>query len=184
VISRFAAQKGFDLIEAALPRLLGEDVVLVVLGTGDKHYEEMFRTLHLSFPDRLSVKIAYDNSLAHLVEAGSDIFLMPSHYEPCGLTQIYSMRYGTVPVVRATGGLEDTVEQWNPKQRTGTGFKFAAYDPVQLNTAVRKALSTFTNQEDWKQLMLNCMGQEFSWERPARDYVEVYEKVRALRSPK
>jgi len=184
VISRFAAQKGFDLIEAALPRLLGEDVVLVVLGTGDKHYEEMFRTLHLSFPDRLSVKIAYDNSLAHLVEAGSDIFLMPSHYEPCGLTQIYSMRYGTVPVVRATGGLEDTVEQWNPKQRTGTGFKFAAYDPVQLNTAVRKALSTFTNQEDWKQLMLNCMGQEFSWERPARDYVEVYEKVRALRIPK
>ena len=83
------------------------------------------------------------------------------------------MIYGTVPVVRATGGLEDTVEQWNPKQRTGTGFKFAAYDPVQLNTAVRQALSTFANQEDWKQLMLNCMGQEFSWERPARDYVEV-----------
>ena len=184
VISRFAAQKGFDLIEAALPRLLEEDVVLVVLGTGDKHYEEMFRTLHRSFPDRLSVKIAYDNALAHLVEAGSDIFLMPSHYEPCGLTQIYSMRYGTVPVVRATGGLEDTVEQWNPKQRTGTGFKFAAYDPVQLNTAIRQALRTFTNREDWKQLMLNGMGQEFSWERPARDYVEIYERVRALRIPK
>jgi len=184
VISRFAAQKGFDLIEAALPRLLGEDVVLVVLGTGDKHYEEMFRTQHRRFPDRLSVKIAYDNALAHLVEAGSDIFLMPSHYEPCGLTQIYSMRYGTVPVVRATGGLEDTVEQWNPKQRTGTGFKFAAYDAVQLNTAVRQALSTFTNKADWNQLMLNCMGQEFSWERPARDYVEVYERVRALRIPK
>src|SRR5690242_19224316 len=115
VISRFAAQKGFDLMEAALPQLLTEDLVLLVLGTGDVHYESMFRTLHKRFPDRLCVKIAYDNRLAHLVEAGSDIFLMPSHYEPCGLTQIYSMRYGTVPVVRATGGLEDTVEQWNPK---------------------------------------------------------------------
>src|SRR5947208_6939867 len=123
-------------------------MVLVVLGTGDKHYEEMFRRLHLSFPDRLSVKIAYDNALAHLVEAGSDIFLMPSHYEPCGLTQIYSMRYGTVPVVRATGGLEDTVEQWDPKQRTGTGFKFVDYNAAQLIVAVRQALSTFKNKED------------------------------------
>ena len=184
IISRFAAQKGFDLIETALPRLLREDVVLVVLGTGDKHYEAMFQTLRRSFPDRLSVKIAYDNSLAHLVEAGSDIFLMPSHYEPCGLTQIYSMRYGTVPVVRATGGLEDTVEQWNPKTRTGTGFKFARYDPAQLIVAVRQALSTFKNKEDWKQLMLNGMSQNFSWEQPAREYVSVYEKARLVRVPK
>jgi starch synthase len=184
VISRFAAQKGFDLMEAALPKLLQEDLVFVVLGTGNKHYEEMFRSLHSRFPDRLSVKIAYDNSLAHLVEAGSDIFLMPSHYEPCGLTQIYSMRYGTVPVVRATGGLEDTVEQWNPKQRTGTGFKFADYDPVQLNAAMSQALSTFRNKADWRELMLNAMRQNFSWEEPAREYVGVYEKVRALRVPK
>jgi len=184
IISRFAAQKGFDLIETALPRLLREDVVLVVLGTGDKHYEAMFQTLRRSFPDRLSVKIAYDNSLAHLVEAGSDIFLMPSHYEPCGLTQIYSMRYGTVPVVRATGGLEDTVEQWNSKTRTGTGFKFARYDPAQLIVAVRQALSTFKNKEDWKQLMLNGMSQNFSWEQPAREYVSVYEKARLVRVPK
>ena len=184
VISRFAAQKGFDLMEAALPRLLREDLVLVVLGTGDKHYEAMFASLHARFPDRVSVKIAYDNSLAHLVEAGSDIFLMPSHYEPCGLTQIYSMRYGTVPVVRATGGLEDTVEQWNPKTRTGTGFKFSRYDPAQLIAAVRAALSAFANKEDWKQLMLNGMSENFSWEQPAREYVEVYEKARRLRVPK
>jgi len=184
VISRFAAQKGFDLMEAALPQLLLEDLVLVVLGTGNAHYEAMFRALQRRFPDRLSVKIAYDNSLAHLVEAGSDIFLMPSHYEPCGLTQIYSMRYGTVPVVRATGGLEDTVEQWNPEQGTGTGFKFRDYDPAQLNQAMLEALSTFSNKEDWKQLMINGMGQDFSWEKPAREYVDVYEKVRRHRVPK
>ena len=182
VISRFAAQKGFDLMEAALPQLLAEDMVLLVLGTGERHYEEMFRALHARFPDRLCVKIAYDNRLAHLVEAGSDIFLMPSHYEPCGLTQIYSMRYGTVPVVRATGGLEDTVEQWDPKTKTGTGFKFAAYQPSGLRAAMRQAVAAFERKEDWKRLMLNGMNQNFSWERPAREYVSVYEKVAALRA--
>ncbi|HVH87244.1 MAG TPA: glycogen synthase GlgA [Terriglobales bacterium] len=175
VISRFAAQKGFDLMESALPQLLTERMVLLVLGTGEAHYEAMFRTLHRRFPDRLCIKIAYDNRLAHLVEAGSDIFLMPSHYEPCGLTQIYSMRYGTVPVVRATGGLEDTVEQWNPKTRTGTGFKFTGYTPLELRTAMRQALAAFQRKEDWKQLMLNGMRQNFSWDEPAREYVTVYE---------
>ena len=182
VISRFAAQKGFDLMEAALPQLLAEDMVLLVLGTGEKHYEEMFRHFHLRFPDRVCVKIAYDNRLAHLVEAGSDIFLMPSHYEPCGLTQIYSMRYGTVPVVRATGGLEDTVEQWDPQTKTGTGFKFAAYSPKELRAAVRMAVAGFEQKEDWKRLMLNGMNQNFSWEGPAREYLAVYEKVTALRA--
>jgi starch synthase len=182
VISRFAAQKGFDLMEAALPQLVAEDMVLVVLGTGEKHYEDMFRNLHRRFPDRLCVKIAYDNRLAHLVEAGCDIFLMPSHYEPCGLTQIYSMRYGTVPVVRATGGLEDTVEQWDPELRTGTGFKFAGYLPRELRAAMRQALATFEQKEDWKQLMINGMSQNFSWSAPAKEYVSVYEKAAALRA--
>jgi starch synthase len=180
VISRFAAQKGFDLMESALPQLLSEDMVLVVLGTGERHYENMFRALHRRFPEHICVKIAYDNRLAHLVEAGSDIFLMPSHYEPCGLTQIYSMRYGTVPVVRATGGLEDTVEQWDAKSRTGTGFKFAAYTPRELRTAMRQALATFERKDEWRQLMLNGMSQNFSWERPAREYLEVYERARKL----
>lgn len=180
VISRFAAQKGFDLMELALPQLLSEKMVLLVLGTGEKHYEDMFATLHRRFPDRLCVKIAYDNRLAHLVEAGSDIFLMPSHYEPCGLTQIYSMRYGTVPVVRATGGLEDTVEQWNPKTRTGTGFKFSGYTPPDLRVAMRQALAAFQNKNDWKQLMLNGMQQNFSWAEPAREYVAVYERAKNL----
>lgn len=180
VISRFAAQKGFDLMEAALPQLLAEDMVLLVLGTGEKHYEAMFSQLHKRFPDRLCVKIAYDNRLAHLVEAGSDIFLMPSHYEPCGLTQIYSMRYGTVPVVRATGGLEDTVEQWNPETGTGTGFKFAGYQPRELRAAMREAIAAFERKDEWKRLMLNGMKQNFSWTAPARDYVSVYQKAAAL----
>ena len=182
VISRFAAQKGFDLMEAALPQLLTEEMVFLVLGTGDVHYESMFRTLHKRFPDRLCVKIAYDNRLAHLVEAGSDIFLMPSHYEPCGLTQIYSMRYGTVPVVRATGGLEDTVEQWNAKTGKGTGFKFSGYTGPELRAAVHQALMTFQKEAEWKQLMLNGMRQNFSWEEPAREYVAVYERAHRLQT--
>jgi starch synthase len=181
IISRFAAQKGFDLLEHALVQLLSEDLVLVVLGTGDRHYEALFRTLARRYPDHLCVKIAYDNRLAHLVEAGSDIFLMPSHYEPCGLTQIYSMRYGTAPVVRATGGLEDTVEQWNPKTKTGTGFKFAGYNARELRAAMRQALETYENKEDWRKLMLNGMQENYSWEQPAREYVEVYEKARQVR---
>jgi starch synthase len=140
----------------------------------------MFAALHRRFSDRLCVKIAYDNRLAHLVEAGSDIFLMPSHYEPCGLTQIYSMRYGTVPVVRATGGLEDTVAQWDPKTRTGTGFKFRGYTASELRAAMRQALTTFARKDDWKQLMLNGMGQNFSWAEPAEEYVQVYERARQL----
>ena len=182
VISRFAAQKGFDLMEGALPQLLTEEMVFLVLGTGDVHYESMFRTLHRRFPDRLCVKIAYDNRLAHLVEAGSDIFLMPSHYEPCGLTQIYSMRYGTVPVVRATGGLEDTVEQWNAKTGKGTGFKFSGYTAPELRAAVHQALITFQKEAEWKQLKLNGMRQNFSWEEPAREYVAVYERAHRLQT--
>ncbi|HKT24035.1 MAG TPA: glycogen synthase GlgA [Terriglobales bacterium] len=182
VISRFAAQKGFDLMEGALPQLLIEEMVFLVLGTGDVHYESMFRTLHKRFPDRLCVKIAYDNRLAHLVEAGSDIFLMPSHYEPCGLTQIYSMRYGTVPVVRATGGLEDTVEQWNAKTGKGTGFKFSGYTAPELRAAVHQSLVTFQKEAEWKQLMLNGMRQNFSWEEPAREYVAVYERAHRLQT--
>jgi starch synthase len=181
IISRFAAQKGFDLLESALVQLLRDDLVIVVLGTGDKHYEEMFLALQESYPEQISVKIAYDNRLAHVVEAGSDMFLMPSHYEPCGLTQIYSMRYGTVPVVRATGGLEDTVEQWDPKTRTGTGFKFVGYTARELRAALRQAIAVYQNKDDWTQIMLNGMRQNYSWAEPAREYVELYERAKLLR---
>ena len=115
IVSRFAAQKGFDLILQVADRLARQDLIMLVLGSGDREYEELFRRLNKQYPQKFAVKIAYDNAMAHKIEAGSDIFLMPSHYEPCGLNQIYSMSYGTVPVVRATGGLDDTVEQFDPQ---------------------------------------------------------------------
>lgn len=177
IISRFAAQKGFDLLEDALEQLLTEPMVMVVLGTGERHYEDLICSLHEMYPERIAVKVAYDNRLAHMVEAGSDIFLMPSHYEPCGLTQIYSMRYGTVPIVRATGGLEDTVERWDPKTRRGTGFKFSGYNATELRIAIEEALDVFQQKDAWKQLMLNGMKENFSWEQPAREYVEVYRRA-------
>ena len=132
IVSRFADQKGFDLIAAIAPELMLEDVILTVLGTGDRRYEELFETLANEFPGRVGVRIAYDNELAHKIEAGADMFLMPSRYEPCGLNQIYSLKYGTVPIVRATGGLDDTVESFDVEHGTGTGFKFEAYTAAAL----------------------------------------------------
>jgi starch synthase len=126
------------------------------------------------------VQIRYDDTLAHKIEAGADIFLMPSRYEPCGLNQIYSLKYGTVPVVRATGGLDDTIEEWNPEQKSGTGFKFYGLNPDDLLAAIDRALTVFPNKVDWAQLMRNGMVQDYGWEQPAREYAKVYEEV-ALR---
>src|SRR5690349_21171770 len=123
-----------------------------------------------------------DSASKSLMTTASHIFLMPSHYEPCGLTQIYSMRYGTVPVVRATGGLEDTVEQWNPKTGKGTGFKFASYTAMELRAAMHQALAVFQKETQWKQLMLNGMRQNFSWQEPAREYAAVYERAHRLQT--
>ena len=178
IVSRFAAQKGFDLIYQVADRLVREQLALVILGSGDRDYEDMFRRLNKKYPQKLVVKIAYDNRLAHKIEAGSDLFLMPSHYEPCGLNQIYSLRYGTVPVVRATGGLDDTIEQFDPKTLRGTGFKFKEYTGDALLESVRTALGVYGNQEAWPALMRNGMTQEYSWAVSAREYVKVYEKAR------
>ncbi len=135
------------------------------------------------FPTKASVRIAYDEVLAHKVEAGSDIFLMPSHYEPSGLNQMYSLKYGTPPVVRATGGLDDSVEEWNPETRTGTGFKFYGYNPLDLLAAIERALDLFHNDKDaWRTLMLNGMAEDFSWKKPASEYAALYEEVARRRS--
>src|ERR1700692_3945435 len=123
MVSRFADQKGFDLIEKVAPDLLAEDLTIVALGAGEPKYERMFHDLAKIYPNKISIKIAYDNPIAHKIEAGADMFLMPSRYEPCGLNQIYSLKYGTVPVVRATGGLHDTIEPWDARTGKGTGFK-------------------------------------------------------------
>ncbi len=178
IVSRFAAQKGFDLILQVADRLAREDAMLVTLGTGDREYEDLFRRLNKLHPQKFAVKIAYDNRLAHKIEAGSDMFLMPSHYEPCGLNQIYSLRYGTVPIVRATGGLDDTIEQFDPHTLKGTGFKFKEYTGEALLETIRAALGAFKNQNAWQALMRNGMVQEYSWASAAKEYVKVYERAR------
>jgi len=182
IVSRFAAQKGFDLISQIMDRLAREEMIVVALGNGDKPYEEMFQRLQKQFPQRIAVKVAYDNALAHKIEAGSDMFLMPSKYEPCGLNQIYSLKYGTVPVVRATGGLDDTIDPWDPRTGKGTGFKFFEYSGESLLLTIKQALQAFRDQASWQQLMRNGMSKDFSWTASAKEYIRIYEKVRQARA--
>ena len=181
IVSRFADQKGFDLIAERAHELMQEDLALVVLGTGERRYQDLFRALAAGYPGRIGVKIAYDDTVAHQIEAGSDMFLMPSRYEPCGLNQIYSLKYGTVPIVRATGGLDDTIETFDVEQGTGTGFKFAEYSGAALLQCVRQALQFFADDRIWKRIQLNGMAQDFSWKASAAEYVKLYSAARALR---
>jgi starch synthase len=181
IVSRFAAQKGFDLIAQVADRLVREEMILVILGSGDRSYEEMFVRLHKQFPNKIAVRVAYDNVLAHKIEAGADMFLMPSRYEPCGLNQIYSLKYGTVPIVRATGGLDDTIEPWDARSGKGTGFKFTEYNGESLLLTVKQALQAYRDQNSWQTLMRNGMNKDFSWNASAREYGKVYERVRQMR---
>jgi starch synthase len=155
---------------------------LTVLGTGDEKYEDLFRALASDYPGRVGVKIAYDNKIAHLIEAGADIFLMPSRYEPCGLNQIYSLRYGTVPVVRATGGLDDTIEAFDLQHGTGTGFKFKEYTGAAFLQCIRQALHHYAEEPVWKRIQLNGMAKDFSWNISAAEYAKLYEAARAARN--
>jgi starch synthase len=182
IVSRFVQQKGFDLIQQVADRLALEELILIVLGSGQREYEDLFRRLNKQYPQKIALKIAYDNQLAHKIEAGSDIYLMPSHYEPCGLNQIYSLRYGTVPVVRATGGLDDTVEQFDTRTLKGTGFKFREYSGEAMLDSLRAAVTLYRdNSEAWRTLMRNGMAQDCSWTNSAREYVKVYERSRQLK---
>ena len=182
IVSRFAAQKGFDLISQIADRLAREELIIVALGAGDKEYEDLFRRLNKQFPQKIAVKVAYDNAIAHKIEAGADMFLMPSRYEPCGLNQIYSLKFGTVPVVRATGGLDDTIEPWDARTGKGTGFKFSEYSGEALLSTIHQALAAFKDRAGWQKLMRNGMAKDFSWNNSAREYVRVYERVRQTRS--
>jgi starch synthase len=184
VVSRFATQKGFDLVEQIAGKLSELDVAVVALGTGEPVHEKFFRDWAFWNKANVAVRVGYDERLAHKIEAGADIFLMPSRYEPCGLNQIYSLKYGTVPVVRATGGLDDTIEEWNPEQGTGTGFKFEGMKAEDLLAAIHRALAAFQDKEGWKRLMLNGMAQDYSWEKPAREYAAVYEEAVSKREVK
>jgi len=182
VISRLASQKGFDILAEAMEDILALDATFILLGTGDQQYHDLFTELAAEHAGQVGVKLGFDNALAHRIEAGSDMFLMPSRYEPCGLNQIYSLRYGTIPVVRATGGLDDTITNFSPSKGTGTGFKFKEYSAAALTSTVKKAVNVFKKRESWKQLVRNAMEADFSWERSAREYVKLYGKADARRA--
>ena len=168
IVSRFADQKGFDLVrQMAWPLFWNDDVYMVVLGSGDSGYEKMFHYLERGFPGRVGLRIGFDEGLAHRIEAGSDMFLMPSKYEPCGLNQMYSLRYGTPPVVRATGGLDDTVD-------SQTGFKFADYNEYALLGQVRAACRVWEDGEPWEAMMVRGMEKNFSWAAAASEYSRLY----------
>jgi starch synthase len=181
IVSRFAAQKGFDLIEEIADELVRAHISIVALGAGEPRYEALFRELASRYPKQVGARIAYDNTLAHKIEAGADMFLMPSRYEPCGLNQMYSLRYGTVPIVRATGGLDDTIEPFDAATGRGTGFKFEKYDSTALLGCVKEALETYANPEAWQRLQLNGMVHDFSWRASAVEYANLYEVARKAR---
>ena len=170
LVSRFTRQKGTDLIAAVGAEIVDLDTYLVALGTGEKEYEEFFRRMQEEFPGRVAVRVGFDNGLAHRIEAGSDIFLMPSRYEPCGLNQIYSLKYGTVPVVRATGGLDDTIEE-------GTGFKFTAYTGEALLSSIRSAVRAYGRRSEWEAIMRRGMERDFSWRTSAAAYSALYKRL-------
>lgn len=138
--------------------------------------------LHRRLPEKVAVRVAYDNSLAHKIEAGADMLLMPSRYEPSGLSQMYSLKYGTVPIVRATGGLDDSIDSWDPRAKKGTGFKFHEYSGDALLRTIHQALDAYKDQTSWQRLMRNGMSKDFSWKNAAREYVRVYERMRQLHS--
>ncbi|MES1257989.1 MAG: glycogen synthase GlgA [Acidobacteriota bacterium] len=175
IVSRFASQKGFDIIADMAWELFRDDVYLVALGNGEQRYEDMFRWLTIHFPDKVALRIGYDDGLAHRIEAGADLFLMPSHYEPCGLNQIYSLRYGTVPVVRATGGLDDTIVDQN--RPDSTGFKFNDYTGGALLGTTRAACRAWEDREGWTAMMIRGMKQDFSWATSAAEYSRLFRSL-------
>ena len=179
MISRMVDQKGLDIVAALGDDLAELGATFVVLGTGKARYQEFWTTLASRHPSTVGVRIGFDEPLAHLIEAGTDMLLMPSRFEPCGLNQMYSQRYGTVPIVRATGGLEDTVVDCAASGRQGTGFTFTDYTPEALGAALDRALTVYRNPRIWKALQARGMRQDISWDRSAHEYVKLYERALA-----
>ena len=177
VISRLTEQEGFDILAEVIENLMSLGLQFVLLGTGEEEYNLLFQKIGQKYPQQAGIRIAFDNALAHKIEAGADMFLMPSRYEPCGLNQIYSLKYGTVPIVRATGGLADTIQDLDPVSGEGNGFKFKDYSSSELLRTVKLALETYRDKATWERLMLRGMAMDFSWEQSARAYVQVYEDI-------
>ena len=178
IVSRLTDQKGFDLIAYVMDQLCSEDVQLVILGTGEEKYENMFRHFDWKYNDRVSANIYYSEELSHKIYAACDAFLMPSLFEPCGLSQLMSLRYGTVPIVRETGGLKDTVEPYNEYESTGTGFSFTNYNAHEMLSIVNYAKDVYYNHKrEWNKIVDRAMLKDFSWNSSARKYEELYNRI-------
>jgi starch synthase len=174
-VGRLSEQKGLDILTEALPNILDKlNATFIFLGTGEERYHKKLENLQTLFPNKIKIKIAFDNRLAHLIEAGSDMFLMPSRYEPCGLNQIYSLRYGTIPIVRKTGGLDDTIIDYTEDKLTSTGFKFTDYTKEALQNVILNAVEIYNDKYNWYRLMQNAMRQDFSWEKQVLEYIKIY----------
>ena len=181
IVSRLVAQKGFDIIASGIKELMELNAYWIIIGGGEPEYEKVLKYMAYYYPDKVYIQIGYNNELAHLIEAGADIFLMPSRYEPCGLNQIYSLKYGTVPVVRKTGGLADTVQDWNELLahglETGTGYSFNDYSQEALILTIKRAVHDFDIKSVWNKIQLNGMNKDYSWKRSAEKYINLYEKA-------
>lgn len=166
-----------DLLQKAFPDLMKLNIQFIVLGTGDPKYHSFFEKMAMKYSDKFALYVGFNDELAHLIEAGSDIFLMPSKYEPCGLNQMYSLAYGTVPIVRETGGLADTVTKYNDKTEEGTGFVFKKYDSAEMLKEIKRAVKIFTDKKVWQKIMRNGMKLDFSWDVSAKQYIELYKTM-------
>lgn len=178
MVSRLTSQKGFDLVEKIFGQLMERDLQIAILGSGAARYEQFLRRAARQFSKKVAARIGFDEALAHRIEAGADIFLMPSLYEPCGLNQMFSLKYGTIPVVRAVGGLKDTVEDFDREQGTGTGFVFGPYEPQAFLAAIERALQAYGDKKAWTALRRRAMRMDFSWDRSADAYSELYGQLR------
>ena len=181
MVTRMTPQKGINLLGEALDAVMGLGVQLVMLASGDPSLEKFFKSAEERFPGQLYVQFAFDNPLAHQIQAGSDIFLMPSRFEPCGLTQMYALKYGTAPLVRATGGLKDTISEFDPQLFTGNGFMFTDYRPGAMVDALTRAARLYIDRGAWDRLMDNCFAADFSWTVAARHYLRWFDDVRRAR---
>ena len=178
IVSRMVLQKGFDIFSDSLNQLMNLNAQWIILGSGEERFENLFRWLSNQLPDKVGAYIGYNNELSHLIEAGADMFLMPSRYEPCGLNQIYSLKYGTIPIVRKTGGLADTVKDWDEQNhfgfKDGNGFSFYDYSGFALFKSVERAVNTFKHKNTWKKIQTNGMKSDYSWTKSAEKYIELY----------
>jgi starch synthase len=181
MVTRMTGQKGVDLLRDALDAVMRLDLQLAMLASGDPLLEKFFKDSEKRYPEKLRAIIEFNNGMAHRIQAGSNAFLMPSRFEPCGLTQMYALRYGTAPVVRATGGLRDTVSEFDRVRRTGNGFVFEKFDAAEMVAALNRMVTMFRDRPKWRQLMANCFASDFSWERAAQQYFEWFERLRKAR---